>query len=69
MSGAQAIPEMRDDLRKGALYCDLGLANVRNVSFETSNPPEGAGELVDEGECERITRTPNQPPQLDSPPG
>ena len=39
---------MRDDLRKSTLYCDLGLANVRNVSFETSNPPEGerAGERM-----------------------
>ena len=63
MSGAQAIPKMRDDLRKGALYCNLRLANVCNVSFETSNPPEGAGESVDEGGCERITRTPNQLPQ------
>ena len=32
---------MRDDLRKSVLYCDLALANVRNVRFETSDPPEG----------------------------
>lgn len=47
MDGAQAIPKMRDDLRKGALYCNLGLANVCNVSFKTSNPPGGAGESAD----------------------
>lgn len=41
MGRTQTVPEMRDDLRKGPLYCDLGLSNVCNVSLETSNPPEG----------------------------
>ena len=63
MGGAQAIPKMRDDLRKRALYRNLGLANICNVSFEASNPPEGVGESMDEAGCEPTTRTPDQPPQ------
>jgi len=63
MGGAQAIPKMRDDLRKGVLYCNLGLANVCNVSFKTSDAPEGAGELAGKWRCERIIRTPDQPPR------